>query len=89
MGKYFFGLLSQLFDLCTMVIDIECQWICRNTECHVVMATLHDSVGVYTCIHSHYYMSTLLCGAYGGTESLDRRAPERELDRTTKYDSHV
>ena len=58
-------------------------------DARLVFEAVSDCVGVYTCIHSHYYRSTLLCGAYGGTESLDRRAPERELDRTTKYDSHV
>ena len=55
LGEIILGLLSQLFDLCTMVVDVECQWISRDTECHVVMATLHDC----GCVHmytSHYYM---------------------------------
>ena len=52
------GLLSQLFDLCTMIVDVECQWVSRNTECYVVMAKLHECgcVHMYTQSHSHYYM---------------------------------
>ena len=57
LGEIILGLLSQLFDLCTMIVDVECQWV-RNTECYVVMATLHECgcVHMYTQSHSHYYM---------------------------------
>ena len=42
------------------------------SECHVVMATLHDD-GVYTyTVTQSLLHDTLLSGACGGTVSLDR-----------------
>jgi len=40
-----------------MLTDVECQWV-ENTKCYVVMATLDDCVGVYTCIRSHTVTTT-------------------------------
>ena len=65
------GLGTQLLQQCVCLQTVECHWISKNTECHVVMVTQHDCVSVYTCIHNQYYMSTLLSGGCGGTASLD------------------